>query len=247
MNWYIGTSGWYYDHWKGIFYPENLPKTKWFEYYKTLFNSVEINATFYRWFKEKTYINWKNQVTDDFRYVLKVPRLITHRKFLKGVHEDILQFSNTARLLDNKLGLLLLQLAPQTHFNAELLQKTLSCFPCPEKLVVEFRDKSWWREETITILQDFGAVFCNVDSPVQEFTCWFTSQTAYFRFHGRKNWYSYCYSEHELSDFVESVKANLGKDVRDVYIFFNNDYEGNAVQNAISLKKIISFNVLQGI
>jgi uncharacterized protein YecE (DUF72 family) len=99
---FIGTSGWTYDHWKGCFYPEKLPKKDWFDYYAHRFSAVEVNATFYRSFKDEIYQNWRERAPGGFGYVLKVPQLITHRKFLVDAEEDIKAFYRSCTILGDK-------------------------------------------------------------------------------------------------------------------------------------------------
>ena len=108
----IGTSGWSYEHWKDRFYPAQLAKHRWFEFYAKQFDTVEVNATYYRMFKDSTYRKWREQAPEDFRYVLNVPLLISHRHKQHDVEGLITEFCRSARLLRNKLGLLLLQLPP---------------------------------------------------------------------------------------------------------------------------------------
>jgi len=236
----VGTSGWFYDHWKGVFYPEDLPKKGWFQYYQKYFQTVEINATFYRRFKDQTYFNWANQVAEGFTYVLKVQRIITHRKFLKNCSEDIREFSRSASLLGNKLGLLLLQLAPQTPYDPELLKNVVHSFNNSRIVAIEFRDKKWLTGEIKKILIDAGAVFCNVDSPKLRCLDWITSEIAYIRLHGRTQWYRYNYSDNELEEIANIAKGFIGEGAKKIYIFFNNDFEGHAPNNA---QRLIEFLV----
>jgi uncharacterized protein YecE (DUF72 family) len=239
VEFYIGTSGWSYDHWKNKFYPGDLPKTKWFIHYCKYFSSVEINATFYRRFKDQTYIKWKNQAGPGFRYVLKAPRIITHRKFLINAEDDIKYFSDSASLLEDKLGLILLQLAPKTKYDPELLKKTIFLFGNPTKLAIEFRNIQWLNDEIYKILKESGAVYCNADSPKTSLIDWVTSETAYIRLHGRKNWYSYNYSDRELAEISSLVNYYIEKGIKRIYIFFNNDFEGNAPRNALSIMEML--------
>lgn len=239
IKFFIGTSGWTYNHWVNKFYPEDLPKTKWFLHYCKYFSAVEINATFYRRFKEQTYIKWKNQVSENFSYVLKAPRIITHRKFLINAEDDINSFSHSASLLENKLGLILLQLAPHTKYDPELLAKTISLFNNPRKLAIEFRNNQWLNDEIYKILKESGAVYCNADSPGTSLIDWVTSETAYIRLHGRKNWYSYNYSRRELAEVISLVEYYAEKGIKKIYIFFNNDFEGNAPRNALLIMEML--------
>ncbi len=239
VKFYIGTSGWTYDHWKNIFYPGDLPKTKWFLHYCKYFRTVEINATFYRWFKDQTYIKWEKQVNESFRYVLKAPRIITHRKFLLNTDNEIKKFEDSASLLGNKLGLILLQLAPQTKYDPELLRETILSFKNPQKLAIEFRSKNWLNNEIYEILKESGAVFCNADSPRTSLIDWITGDTAYLRLHGRKNWYSYNYSEWELAGILSLAEDFAEKGAKNIYIFFNNDFGGYAPGNALLLREML--------
>jgi uncharacterized protein YecE (DUF72 family) len=235
---FIGTSGWTYDHWRGAFYPEDLAKAKWFSYYAERFNAVEINATFYRTFKDQTYINWRKKAPEGFRYIFKAPRIITHRKYLVDVAEEIKAFEHSASLLEDKLGLILLQLAPTTPYDIGRLRAAFSAFANPHKVAVEFRHKQWLTEETLSLLREFGVTFCNPDSPRNALTDIVTSPQGYLRLHGRQLWYSHDYSEQELIEIVETIRRITTCGAKTVYVFFNNDYEGFAPKNAALLKKI---------
>ncbi len=237
---FVGTSGWTYDHWKGRFYPNELPKSHWFDHYASLFSSVEINATFYRTFKEQTYQKWKLRAPEGFGYVLKAPRLITHRKFLIDVEELERAFYRSCALLEGKFELILLQVAPQTPYDLPRLQKALLAFPDPRKVAVEFRRPEWFSAETLGLLQSVGVAICNVDSPNQELTSHLTSDRAYIRLHGRKHWYSYNYTDDELKEIADLARLLVQQGATKVYIFFNNDFEGYAPANALALKRMLA-------
>ncbi len=125
MKYYIGTSGWSYDDWKGRFYPEGTAKKKWLQYYASQFNTVEINAAFYRRFQPKTYKGWAEKAEPGFKYVVKAPQLITHRKFLKDVDDNCKEFAESASHLGDKFGLILLQLHPKMPYEPERLRKAI--------------------------------------------------------------------------------------------------------------------------
>ena len=237
---YIGTSGWTYDHWKGLFYPEKLPKKSWFDYYAARFRTVEVNATFYRAFKDQTYLNWYARAPQGFRYVLKVPRLITHRKYLQDADREINEFCRSACLLDEKLGALLLQLHPGIAYNPGLLQRALLAFGNPNRLAVEFRNKQWLTAEVHDLLTRLGTAFCSVDSPRDKPLDWVTSEIAYIRLHGRSHWYSHDYSSQELQEIAHLAIRMVEKGAKTVYIFFNNDFEGYAPKNALTLCEILN-------
>jgi len=235
----VGTSGWTYPHWQGRFYPADWPKSKWFEYYTQKFSVVEVNATFYRTFKEQTYHNWRAKAPEGFHYVLKAPRFITHRKYLKDVGNECQAFYKSAALLENRLGLILLQLAPGTPYEPERLRQALLAFDDPTKIAVEFRHARWFTEEIRLLLTELGAVFCTADSPKTELMDWLTADTAYLRLHGRTHWFAYDYSNEELKGIADLAKR-LGKmGAKEIYIFFNNDFEGSAPKNALALREML--------
>src|SRR5579872_7068144 len=149
----IGTSGWTYPDWKGLFYPKDLPKKSWFDYYQSHFPIVELNATFYRFFSDKAFIHWREQAKDDFKYIIKVNRTITHINYLKNSKRLIRLFCRKAALLEDKLALILLQLPPRMPYDLPLLKKTILSFDDPKKIVVEFRDKKWLTPETKALLK----------------------------------------------------------------------------------------------
>ncbi len=237
---FIGTSGWTYDHWKGRFYPDSLPKSHWFDHYASLFSSVEINATFYRTFKDQTYMKWKERAPIGFGYVLKAPRLITHRKFLLDVGELAKAFYRSCLLLDDKFELILLQVAPQTPYDPERLHQALIAFPNPTRVAVEFRRQEWYSQEILSMLKSTGATICNVDSPRQSITNHLTSDKAYLRLHGRNHWYSYNYSENELEELAKLARDLASRGAEKVYIFFNNDFEGYAPANALAIQRLLT-------
>jgi uncharacterized protein YecE (DUF72 family) len=235
----VGTSGWSYDHWKKTFYPEDRPKSRWFAYYVQNFPTVEVNATFYRFFRDSTFLKWKENAPENFLYVFKVPRLITHRKYLRDVQESIQGFRRSVALLEEKLGLVLLQLAPSMPYDLERLQRALAEFGDRVKVAVEFRHERWFTDDTRAMLRKTGAVFCTADSPKTELMDWVTSDTAYIRLHGRSRWYAYNYTDTEL-EAIAALAENLAKQgAKKVYIFFNNDFKAYAPRNALRIMQIL--------
>lgn len=204
-----------------------------------MFSTVEVNATFYRRFKDQTYLNWRERAPSHFRYVLKAPKWITHRKYLLGVEKDIEDFSRSAALLEDRLGLILLQIAPNTPYDPERLKKVFRAFRNPKKVAIEFRHKHWFTNEIRDLLCSFGIVFCTADSPKTKLSEWVTSNAAYIRLHGRQRWYSYNYTDQELDEIANLATRMAAQGAERIYIFFNNDFEGYAPQNAQSLQKIL--------
>lgn len=235
MKFLVGTSGWSYSHWKGVFYPGGHPQKRWFEYYAKRFPTVEINATFYRFFPDGTYNNWRERAPGGFLYVLKTPRLITHRKKLLNAGGDIKRFAESASLLGDRFGLVLLQLAPGLPYDPERLREALGAFGDPGKVAVEFRHEDWLTGEVRELLGELGAAFCAADSPKSEPLDWVTGETAYIRLHGRKKWYAYDYTESELDGIAALARRMSRLGAKRVYIFFNNDLGGYAPKNALTL------------
>ena len=236
---YIGTSGWIYPHWKGRFYPMDLPQAGRFAYYTQHFNAVEINATFYRTFQESTFRKWRDQAPEGFRYVLKAPKVITHRKYLERVETEIRAFWRLASLLEERLGLVLLQLAPATPYNPQRLQQALQAFEDPSRVAVEFRHPRWLTQEVREMLAQMGVVFCEADSPKSRPIGWLTGRFAYIRLHGRTHWYFHNYSAEELNEIADFARGAVAQGALAVFIFFNNDFEAFAPFNALALQKML--------
>jgi uncharacterized protein YecE (DUF72 family) len=237
---YVGTSGWTYDHWRGDFYPMKLARTRWFDYYAERFTSVEVNATFYRVFTDTTFEKWRTQVGPDFRYVLKVPRQITHEKHLAGCEEEIRGFCRSASLLGDQLGMLLLQIAPDMPYDLDLLKSALMAFDDPRQVAVEFRAEYWRGEAVRSLLEKLGTVYVSVDSPTTRLSDWVTGQAAYIRLHGRSGWYDSNYSPAELNEIAALARQMSQRGAEKVYVFFNNDVGGYAPHNALALAEILA-------
>ena len=236
---WTGTSGWTYPDWKGRFYPEDLPSSRWFDHYARIFRSVEVNATFYRRFKDLTYIRWRDRAPEGFRYVLKIPRYITHLKLLLDVGDEIRKFWQQACLLEEKFGMLLLQLSPRTPKDPARLEKALAAFPDPRRVAVEFRNLAWLDDTVETLLRDIGAASCAADSPLGRPCDWLTSHTAYIRLHGRRRWFADKYTGQELGHIARLARSFARRGAKDVYVFFNNDVMAWGPENAVTLQAML--------
>lgn len=234
---FVGTSGWTYPHWRGVFYPDTLSTAKWFDHYAAQFHAVEVNATFYRAFGEDTYRRWAERAPTGFRYVLKAPRLISHRKCLLDVASDLKAFLQSAERLGDKLGLVLLQLPPSLPFDLDRLEAALVGSGRPEVFAVEFRHPAWWSERTYNLLRRLGVTFVCPDAPKCPLVGMLTSDQGYLRLHGRKSWYRYDYSPTELDDIAHIARQLAASGARRVYVFFNNDIGGYAPANARALNE----------
>ena len=238
MDFYIGTSGWHYDHWRDIFYPAKLAKAAWLEFYARHFNTVELNNSFYRLPSENAFATWYHSSPPDFTFAVKVSRFITHIKRLKNTGEALDNFITRARILSEKLGPLLYQLPPNLHRNDEVLEAFLSSLPQGMRHVFEFRHHSWLEEEVFAILHRYNVGLCVFDMPFLTCPLVATADFAYIRFHGSDELYASCYSDEELADWAEKI-ASLAANLEAAYIYFNNDAEGFALRNAETLRSYL--------
>jgi uncharacterized protein YecE (DUF72 family) len=238
VRYYIGTSGWHYDDWRGRFYPEKLPRNRWLEFYAQHFPTVELNNSFYRLPSENAFTGWYNSSPPDFRYAVKVSRFITHIKRLKDCNEAVANFMSRAGILKEKLGPLLYQLPPSMHRNDERLESFLNILPRGLKHVIEFRHESWLVDEVFDILRRYNTGLCVFDMPELTSPLLATADFAYIRFHGSGSLYSSCYTDEELADWAKRI-ADLAKGLDSVYIYFNNDVQGFAIRNAATIRRFL--------
>jgi uncharacterized protein YecE (DUF72 family) len=235
----IGTSGWYYDHWKEVFYPAGLAKSKWFEHYAQHFDTVEVNNTFYHLPKEKTLQRWYEIAPKGFLYVVKANRYITHIKKLKDASEPLERFFERVNLLKGKLGPILYQLPPSLHKDLDLLGDFIKLLPRRKTAVFEFRHQSWYENDTYDLLRKLGVGFCIHDMPGKESPHIVTNDVIYVRFHGTTGRYAGNYPESTLQDWAEWLRNQTQK-ARTIYAYFNNDIHGHAIKNAQQLKELMS-------
>jgi len=237
---YVGCSGWHYEHWRGLYYPQALPKSKWLSFYARQFTTVELNNTFYRLPSEKAFTTWRESTPENFIFAVKVSRFITHIKRLRNLGATVENFLSRAAFLKEKLGPLLYQLPPSMKRNDELLQNFLSTLPSKYQHVIEFRHESWIDEAVFDILRRHNVGLCVFDMP--SFSCPLvaTSDFAYIRFHGSEGLYSSSYSDEELTQWAQRI-ARLDQNVKASYIYFNNDAEAFAIENATALRNLLQW------
>lgn len=239
MNWLIGTSGWSYEHWRGVFYPEDLKNKDWLSFYTQTFSTVEVNSTFYHMPQEKTVDAWRDSTPDNFVFSLKMNRLVTHQKRLRGVNFLVKQFLDAASRLEHKLGVVLHQIPPSIGKDIPLLASFLKLLPKEMKHAVEFRDESWSDDETFELLRSENVAYCIVSAPQLETHFRATAPFAYIRMHGAGGWYATRYTHKQLSEWARKI-MELARNGCDGYVYFNNDYAGYAVQNAITLRELLN-------
>ncbi|MEX0719629.1 MAG: DUF72 domain-containing protein [Balneolaceae bacterium] len=235
---HIGTSGWNYKHWKGTFYPEDLPQNKWLDFYKNQLDTVEVNNSFYKLPNKDTLKKWKEEVPKDFIFAAKANRYITHRKKLKEPKDSLKKMLDNFKAFGENLEPILFQLPPNWNFNEERLQNFINELPEDYIYTFEFRDKSWLNDTTYDMLKDRNIALCiyelaGFQSPVEV-----TADFVYIRLHGPTNQkYQGKYSKDQLSGWADNLKKWKKKDL-DVYLYFDNDERGYAAQNAQELKEI---------
>ena len=229
----VGCSGWMYKHWRGTVYPESLAARRWFEHYTTLFNTVEINNTFYRLPTEHAVEEWAAQAPPGFVYSLKLGSFGSHRKKLSDARSWLANHLDRLERLGTAAGPTLVQLPPRWRRNVARLDEFLSTAPSGTRWAVELRDPSWLNDETYGVLRRHGAALCVHDllagHPWELTTDW-----TYVRFHGPNAVdcpYQGRYGPDGLFWMAERLSSWLTQGV-DVYAYFNNDDSGYAVQDA---------------
>jgi uncharacterized protein YecE (DUF72 family) len=234
----IGTSGWQYDHWRGRFYPEALPKREWFAHYARVFDTVEVNATFYRLPEVKTVAAWREAARPGFRFALKFSRFATHRKRLKDPAQPIGLFLDRARHLGAHLGPILVQLPPRFRADPGRLHAFLEAAPAGLRWAVEVRDARWLRDDVFAVLRRHGASLV-IHDLIEDHPRVETADWSYLRFHGgRAERYRGTYPRQALVAEARRVEGELSRG-RDVHAYFNNDLAGHAVTDALDLKRYV--------
>lgn len=232
----IGCSGWNYPHWREPVYPKGLPARRWLEHYASLFETVEVNSTFYRLPSRAAVERWVEQTPPSFVFAVKASRFLTHVKRLADLAPGIERFYDRLQPLveSPKLGPVLWQLPASFRRNDERLASALARLP-PGRHCFEFRHPSWFGPETYALLREHGAALVVGDHPQRPFQAHeLTAEWTYVRFHYGSRGCDGNYSERELEEWGRRI---AGWRVRaEVFAYFNNDWEGYAVRNALWLK-----------
>jgi uncharacterized protein YecE (DUF72 family) len=220
MQWFIGCSGFHYKEWKGKFYPEKLPQTKWFDFYCKHFSTLELNVTFYRFPTIGFLENWYAKSPDDFLFSVKAPRLITHYKRFENIEAELNGFYETLKAgLKNKLGCILFQLPARFEFSDHRLNQIIDAVNDSFDNVLEFRNVSWWNEKVFTAFKKKRIAFCGVslyklpEEPV------IISDIAYYRFHGVPKLYYSPYKEEDLMKVANAITSS--NQIKKAFVYFN--------------------------
>jgi uncharacterized protein YecE (DUF72 family) len=231
----VGCSGWVYAHWKQRFYPKEVPQKSWFEFYAERFDTVEINNSFYRLPPPETFETWRKHSPEGFKFAVKGNRFITHIKRLKEPEETVKRFFDSADKLGDRAGPILWQLAPSFSRDDDRLGDFLRALPRNHLHTFEFRHKSWLVPEVYSLLSEHRAALCIPDRPdlPQDIRC--TTDWSYIRMHG-SNHDEGCYSQQDLDVWVRHIHEFLA-DGADVWVYFDNDQQGFAIENALYLRQ----------
>ncbi|MCD6115367.1 DUF72 domain-containing protein [bacterium] len=254
---YIGTSGWVYSHWKEVFYPSKLSSSDYLKFYSRQFNTTEINYSFYHLPRPATFQKWYQQTPKGFVFSVKASRFITHIKRLKNVEEAWSQFIENALNLKEKLGPILFQFPPSFKANRENIQrlkeflKLLANYSLPTthysllpthyplKYAFEFRHKTWIDKKVFDLLKKYNASWVISDSshyPKSETT---TADFIYIRMHGPGALFASKYSKQDLKKLAQKI-GEYKEQGKDVFVYFNNDFYGYAIDNAKELINLVN-------
>jgi uncharacterized protein YecE (DUF72 family) len=237
MTVWIGTSGWSYDHWTGVLYPPGTPARDRLALYVAQFDTVELNASFYRWPAETTFASWRRRLPNGFHMSVKAPRGLTHAKRLYEPEVWVDRISSGWHELADRRGVFLVQLGPAQVRDDARLDYFLSRLPEWMRVAVEFRHPSWHVDPVLDLLRRHEAAYCVISGAALPCRLAATADFVYVRLHGpdAHQLYAGSYSDQDLHWWAERI-AEWREGGRDVYAYFNNDGGGHAVRNAQRLR-----------
>jgi uncharacterized protein YecE (DUF72 family) len=225
-----------YRHWRGVLYPERLAQRAWLVRYATVFDTVEMNATFYRLPSDASVERWRDAVPPGFTFAVKGSRYLTHMKRLLDADEGVRRFYGPISRFGAKLGPVLWQLPPHVKPDPDRLDRFLARLP-RGRHAFEFRDPAWYGEETCAVLDRHGAAFCEHDL-VPRPPPRVTGAFRYVRFHGTTGKYAGRYGAAALAPFARDYLGSAAHG-EDVFVYFNNDLGGHAVRDALELLALV--------
>jgi uncharacterized protein YecE (DUF72 family) len=230
----IGCSGWQYKHWRGAFYPADLPASRWLRHYASQFDTVEINNTFYRLPEATAFAAWKRAVPPGFLYAVKASRFLTHMKRLKDPAEPLDRLFSRARTLGRALGPVLYQLPPRWHVDLDRLDLFVRALPPRRRHAIEFRDPSWYTADVFALLARHRVALCVHDMAGSATGRVAVGPFIYARFHGPQK-YNGRYDDETL-DVWAGWLARQHEQGKPIYCYFNNDIGGHAPRDAGRLR-----------
>jgi uncharacterized protein YecE (DUF72 family) len=235
---HIGTAGWHYKHWQGVFYPEQVRPPGFLSYYIQFLQTVELNNPFYRLPEPEKFTVWRKSVPEDFIFSVKASRFITHIKKLQEVQSSVENFIKNVSFLKEKLGVVLFQLPPAWNINIDRFENFIGILPEGYRYTFEFRNHTWYQDEIYEILRQYNVSFCIYELEHHQSPLIETADFVYIRLHGPEGKYAGNYSDQILNQWAERC-LSWQKKGKDVYVYFDNDQLGYAAFNAIKLQEIV--------
>jgi uncharacterized protein YecE (DUF72 family) len=236
---YIGTSGWNYKSWRDGFYGDT-PQKRWLAFCAKHFTAIEVNGTFYRLQPKSTYQKWRDETPEEFRFAIKGHRYVTHNKKLLDPEEPVIRCRDSAAPLGKRLVAVVWQLPAFLKKDIERLEKFVKALRHWEttRHAIEFRHKTWFDDEVADILKQHAVAVCMSDAP--DWPMWeeVTTDLVYIRLHGHTRKYASSYSKPALKKWTARIRGWLNED-RAVHVYFDNDAEGAAPQNALALLEML--------
>ena len=237
----VGCSGWSYKDWRGVVYPAELPERRWFEHYQSLFDTVELNSTFYRLPATSTVERWAAAAATDFVFAVKVGSFGSHRMKLRDAASWLPNHIDRVERLGPHLGPNLVQLPPRWKRDVARLDEFLSIAPSTMRWAIELREASWLHDDVFETLRRHRAALC-IHDLLADHPFMLTTDWTYIRFHGPNALaqpYHGAYGPHGLAPMARRLRSVLA-DGADVYAYFNNDWYGHAVVDAIALRAAVT-------
>lgn len=235
-SYFVGTSGWHYDHWRDLFYPESVSRKEWLTYYARYFDTVELNTTFYRLPPLGIPAQWKKSVPRSFRFAAKGSRFLTHVKKLRDAESGLERFFERIEGLGGKLGPIVFQLPPQWPKDEQRLEAFLEILPPHRRYAFEFRNTTWHSESVYRVLMKYQVAFCLFDLDGFQSPIRITAGFTYIRLHGPDGKYQGSYQEEVLRTWAEQIQSWR---LPAAYVYFDNDQAASAVENAIHLRQLL--------
>jgi uncharacterized protein YecE (DUF72 family) len=237
---HIGTSGWSYGHWAGVLYPEGLAPARRLDHYLARFATAELNASYYRWPTDAAFAHWRRRLPAGFVLSVKAPRGLTHAKRLFEPERWLARIAHSLARLGERRGVLLVQLPASAAVDHARLAYFLECVPTGLRLAVEFRHASWHCTRVFELLERHGAGYCVMSGAQLPCILRATAPFVYVRLHGPDHHHLYggSYSDDDLRWWADRIHEWLIAG-REVFVYFNNDGDGNAVRNATTLKRLL--------
>jgi uncharacterized protein YecE (DUF72 family) len=235
----VGTSGFDYQDWRGMFYPRFIKSGERLAFYAQHFDTVELNVTFYRMPAAAAFRGWRDAVPDGFVFAVKASRYLTHIKRLVDPRPSVEYLMERAGELGDRLGPILLQLPPSLETDLERLDRTLEAFGSETRVAVEPRHKSWFVPDVCEVLRRHGAAFVLADRKGPITPLWSTSGWFYLRMHQGLARPRPCYGEGALRSWVNRLRELPVGDGTSGYVYFNNDHRACAVRNAAEFMELL--------